>query len=91
MPAWAGGPSRKSWGSTTMAVSGIILLFFLISHIATLKYGAYYATAEPVSPGSSGTRYFWTNTLGTIYTDPAAAIGDTVGNSAPAAGPLPLQ
>ncbi len=44
---WAGGPSRKSWGSTTMAVSGIILLFFLISHIATLKYGAYYATADP--------------------------------------------
>ena len=44
---WAGGPSRKSWGSTTMAVSGIILLFFLISHIATLKYGAYYASSGP--------------------------------------------
>ncbi len=51
----------------------------------------YYATADPVSPGASGTRYFWTNTLGTIYTDPANPIGDTVGNSAPAIGPLPLQ
>jgi succinate dehydrogenase / fumarate reductase cytochrome b subunit len=39
---WAGGPSRKSLGSTTMVISGIILLVFLISHIATLKYGPSY-------------------------------------------------
>ena len=49
---WAGGPSRKSFGSATMVASGVILLVFLILHIATLKYGAYYATAatsaEPV-------------------------------------------
>ncbi len=44
---WAGGPSRKSWGSTTMAVSGISLLVFLVIHIATLKYGAYYASPDP--------------------------------------------
>ena len=43
---WAGGPSRKSWGSTTMAVSGIILLIFLVSHIAMLKFGAYYPAEE---------------------------------------------
>lgn len=43
---WAGGPSRKSWGSTTMVISGTILLVFLISHIATMKYGAYYPAAE---------------------------------------------
>jgi succinate dehydrogenase / fumarate reductase cytochrome b subunit len=42
---WAGGPSRKSFGSATMTISGIIVLAFLILHIATLKYGAYYATA----------------------------------------------
>ncbi len=59
--------------------------------VAADLISTYYATAEPVSPGSSGTRYFWTNTLGTIYTDPADPITDTVGNSAPAAGPLPLQ
>ena len=52
---------------------------------------SYYATADPVSPGASGTRYFWTNTLGTIYTSPTLPIADTVGNAAPAAGPLPLQ
>ncbi len=44
---WAGAPSRKSWGSTTMLVSGIILLVFLVSHIATLKFGADYPSAEP--------------------------------------------
>jgi type IV pilus assembly protein PilA len=27
----------------------------------------YIAFADPVTPGSSGSRYFWTNTLGTIY------------------------
>lgn len=43
---WAGGPSRKSWGSTTMAVSGVILLVFLITHIATFKFGPYYPAAE---------------------------------------------
>lgn len=44
--AWAGGPSRKSWASTTMALSGIFLLAFLIVHIATFKFGPYYASAE---------------------------------------------
>jgi len=52
--------------------------------------GSYYATADPSSLGSTGTRYFWTNTLGTIYTD-TAQIADTTGTTAPAAGPAPLQ
>jgi len=43
---WAGGPSRKSWASTTMAISGIILLIFIISHIATFKYGPTYMVPE---------------------------------------------
>lgn len=43
----AGGPSRKSLGSTTMVISGIILLIFLISHIATLKYGPTYPSTSP--------------------------------------------
>lgn len=43
---WAGGASRKSWGSTTMAVSGVILLVFLVGHIATFKFGPYYESAE---------------------------------------------
>jgi succinate dehydrogenase / fumarate reductase cytochrome b subunit len=39
---WAGGPSRKSWGSTTMVVSGIVLLLFVPFHLVTFKYGPYY-------------------------------------------------
>ena len=51
---------------------------------------SYYAKADPVTANSTGTRYFWTNTLGTIYTD-VVTIGDTVGNSAPAGTAVVLQ
>ncbi|MGH9387605.1 MAG: prepilin-type N-terminal cleavage/methylation domain-containing protein [Vicinamibacterales bacterium] len=51
---------------------------------------SFYADAVPVSYGASGTRHFWTNTLGTIYFDPLAPIPDQVGNAAPTAG-APLQ
>jgi len=53
--------------------------------------GSYWANASPTSPGSTGTRYFWTNTLGTIYVQMTGPITDAVGTAAPAAGPLPLQ
>jgi type IV pilus assembly protein PilA len=53
--------------------------------------GSYWSNASPTSPGSTGTRYFWTNTLGTIYTRSTAPITDAVGGAAPAAGPTPLQ
>jgi prepilin-type N-terminal cleavage/methylation domain-containing protein len=36
--------------------------------------GGYYAKANPTSFGSTGSRYFWTNTLGTVYADPGAEI-----------------
>lgn len=52
----------------------------------------YVATARPQSPGSTGSRYFFTNTLATIFFDPASAIVHTQGNTQPAlsapAGPL---
>jgi len=41
----------------------------------------YYATADPVTPGGTGSRYFWTNTLGTIYFDLTDVIGDDKGNA----------
>jgi len=56
----------------------------------TDTYSGYFATADPVSAGSTGVRYFWTNTLGTIYFSPTAAIADVLVNSKPAAG-SPLQ
>ena len=39
---WAGGPSRKSWASTTMIASGLITLVFVPLHLVTFKYGPYY-------------------------------------------------
>ena len=56
---------------------------------ATLA-GGYYANANPTSVGSTGTRYFWTNTLGTVYQDTAATIAHTSISTAPAAQSLAL-
>jgi len=39
---WAGGPSRKSWASTTMILSGIITFAFVILHLRAFKFGAWY-------------------------------------------------
>lgn len=44
--AWAGGPSRKSWASTTMILSGLLTLAFVPFHLITFKYGPHYSSAE---------------------------------------------
>jgi succinate dehydrogenase / fumarate reductase cytochrome b subunit len=44
---WAGGASRKSVGSTTMIASGLVMLAFVILHLATFKYGPYYPGRLP--------------------------------------------
>ena len=51
---------------------------------------SYYANADPVAPGSTGIRFFWTNTLGTIYADNTTAISHDFGTTAPT-GVSPLQ
>jgi type IV pilus assembly protein PilA len=46
----------------------------------------YFAFADPVTAGSSGSRYFWTNTLGTIYVhqqDDGSMSGEKEGSKAP--------
>ena len=45
--AWAGGPSRKSWASTTMIVSGLVVFLFVPIHLVTFKYGPNYPSPEP--------------------------------------------
>lgn len=52
----------------------------------TSTNSSWYATADPVTPGSTGTRFFWVGTLGTIFADPTAAIASTAGNSAAPGG-----
>ena len=48
-------------------------------------HSSYYATAEPVTANATGTRFFWTNTLGAIYQH-TASIAATTGNAAPTTG-----
>ncbi len=45
--------------------------------------GSYYANANPSAPQSTGTRYFWTNTLGTIFQDLTAPIASVIGGGMP--------
>jgi prepilin-type N-terminal cleavage/methylation domain-containing protein len=60
--------------------------------VAANLSGSFWGNATPTSVGSTGTRAFWTNTLGTIYTNTTGvAIVDAVGVGVPAAGPTPLQ
>ena len=41
----AGPPSRKTFSSTTMILSGLWLLAFLVIHVKTFKYGPEYESA----------------------------------------------
>ena len=58
--------------------------------LAADLYSSYYSKADPQTPGSTGIRYFWANSLGTVYTSPATPFVATVGNAPPGAG-APLQ
>lgn len=44
---WAGGASRKSLGSASMIVSGLLILAFVPLHLIKFKYGPYYHAPEP--------------------------------------------
>jgi len=39
---WAGHTSRKTWSSTTMALTGLFILFFVVVHVRTFKFGPWY-------------------------------------------------
>ncbi len=43
---WAGGRSRKSPASATMIWTGSITAIFLVIHIITMKYGAWYTVGD---------------------------------------------
>lgn len=52
---------------------------------------SYWVSNGPITGGQTGSRWFWTNSLGTIYSDLADSFGgETVGNARPAVG-TPLQ
>lgn len=61
------------------------------SGVAAALFSSYYASNQPLIGGLSGSRWFWTNTLGTIYVSEADAFdAQNVGN-APAGAVAPLQ
>jgi succinate dehydrogenase / fumarate reductase, cytochrome b subunit len=45
---WAGGPSRKTWASTTMIFSGIVVLVFVVLHLRKFKFGPWYETPDGI-------------------------------------------
>ena len=48
---YAGGTSRKSIASSTMIWTGSTMLIFLVVHVGTMKYGAWYTTFIHGEPG----------------------------------------
>jgi succinate dehydrogenase / fumarate reductase cytochrome b subunit len=40
--------SRKSVASSTMILTGTVMLLFVVTHLATFKFGAYYETPEGI-------------------------------------------
>ena len=53
--------------------------------------GSYWANAVPSAPQSTGVRYFWTNTLGTIFQDLTTPITTANGSGLPGGTAAPLQ
>jgi len=48
---------------------------------------SYYASNQPITPGGTGSRWFFTNALGTIYVSSADDFdAETIGIAAPSAG-----
>jgi type IV pilus assembly protein PilA len=57
------------------------------SGTAANLFSSYYAANQPVTGGISGTRWFWTNSLGTVFVSDADDFdAESVGNAAPAVG-----
>jgi succinate dehydrogenase / fumarate reductase cytochrome b subunit len=52
---WAGKPSRKSIASTTMIVSGVVIVLFVLVHLLQFKFGPEYAVTSAAS-GTVGER-----------------------------------
>ena len=61
------------------------------SGVATALFSSYYAASSPLSYNLSGRRWFWTNTLGTIYQSDTDVFGGANVGNAPATVGAPLQ
>ena len=58
----------------------------------TQPVSSYFARANPVTPGGTGTRYFGTDTRGTLWQDSTAAVANPITpGGVPAATTTPVQ
>ena len=61
------------------------------SGTAANLFSSYYASNQPLYGGLTGNRWFWTNSLGTIFVSTADDFdAEDAGNAPPSVG-LPLQ
>jgi hypothetical protein len=59
------------------------------SGTAANLFSSYYASNQPISDGVTGTRWFFTNALGTVFVSNADDFdGEDRGNSVPSAGQI---
>lgn len=59
------------------------------SGVAANLFSSYYASNQPITPGASGSRWFWTNSLGTVYVSSADDFdAEDLGNTKPSVGQI---
>ena len=57
------------------------------SGTAANLFSSYYASNQPITGGISGTRWFWTNSLGTVFVSGSDDFdAEDIGNAAPSVG-----
>jgi prepilin-type N-terminal cleavage/methylation domain-containing protein len=78
-------PSVKSGYTVTLGQDGnggVVLSTVVTCNASPAPYSSYAATADPVTAGGTGTRYFATDTRGTIFQSNSATIGLTIPSTA---------
>jgi type IV pilus assembly protein PilA len=85
-----GASATKSGYTVTMAGVGTTIGTVTACVTSTLKPG-FDAAASPVTPGSTGVRYFGTTEGGTVYQNLSGTITFDPATRAPSAGSVPIQ
>ena len=86
----AGASVTKSGYEVTMTGTAATATLAPCNGVVGDLAGSYTVGAAPTTPGSTGVRYFWTNTLGTIYTNTVNTFTGGTGTVAPTTG-TPVQ
>ena len=79
-----GDPSKTSKVTLAKATTGVAVgtISETCNAPAAAPWSEYWAGADPVTPNGTGTRYFATDTRGTIFASTAAAIANPIPTTA---------